>query len=104
MTVYHLRSIWLVATYSWYAISPDRQTIKELRRYTFRLKKAYVRISKTTAKPRVQHLCSEAGGMENTFGTQLVPHGECNRYLWRRLSGMTAAGVAANSHLVNLEA
>lgn len=51
MANYHIHSIWLVATYSWYAISPDRQTIKELRRYTFRLKKAYVRISKTTVKP-----------------------------------------------------
>ena len=54
MATYHVHSIWLVATYSWYAMRPERQTIKELRRYTFRLKKAYVRISKTTVKPRVQ--------------------------------------------------
>ena len=50
-----LHSIWLVATYSWYETSPQRQAIKKLRRYPFRLKKAYVRISKTTTKPRVQH-------------------------------------------------
>ena len=58
MDTYHLRSIWLVATYSWYAMSPERQTIKELRRYTFRLKKAYVRISKTTVNPRVKYYSS----------------------------------------------
>src|SRR5258708_1322780 len=81
ITGYPLRSIWLVATYSWYAISPDRQTIKELRRYTFRLKNAYVRISRTTVKPRVQRPCSETGVMDNAFGTQLVPHCECYRYL-----------------------
>jgi len=81
VTTYHLHSIWLVATYSWYAMSPDRQTIKELRRYTFRLKKAYVRISKTTVKARVQHDGSETGMTDDTFGTQLVPHGECDGYL-----------------------